>query len=485
MKPRLLAFIAFALVALAASSGNALIPAIPIPSQPTLADIPSFQGTAARANPIRSFTVPRHPFMAPNGRSNIHNDAYMTDAYAWRGPLGKNIAVTSTWLGIEECASIGFDSHNRIVGLCGTIDGARLRLLDARTLETLNVLPLPPRQYRPGTTPFNDFCAAGYFYLDNNDRAVLSTNTNQVWVVKIDDFPGFSIDKIYDVNSAVASPDCLASVLPDWGGRLWFLSKGGVVGTIDRNSGAVKSTALGEAVANSFAVDETGGVYIVTDHALYRFDAVHGAPHVSWRKTYDRGHELKPGMLSQGSGTSPTLLGDDLVAIADNADPRMNVLVYNRQTGGLVCKEPVFARNASATENSLIAVGRSLIVENNYGYSGVTATANGATTTPGVARVDIDGCRTVWTSKEISPTTVAKASLATGLVYLYTKPARADGTDAWYFTALDLRTGKTAFRKLTGIGYLYNNHYAPISLGPDGAAYIGSLGGLIRIADGS
>jgi hypothetical protein len=40
------------------------------------------------------------------------------------------------------------------------------------------------------------------------------------------------------------------------------------------------------------------------------------------------------------------------------------------------------------------------------------------------------------------------------------------------------------YRRLTGTGYLYNNHYAPISIGPDGAAYVGSLGGLIRIADG-
>ena len=26
--------------------------------------------------------------MAPNGRSNIHNDAYMTDTHAISGPLG-------------------------------------------------------------------------------------------------------------------------------------------------------------------------------------------------------------------------------------------------------------------------------------------------------------------------------------------------------------------------------------------------------------
>ena len=469
----------------------ALVPAVPIPSQPGQ-DAEAFLGSPARARPVRTFHVPQHPFMAGNGRSNIHNDAYMTDAYRVPGPLGRGTEVTSTWLGIEECASIGFDSKDRIIGLCGTIDGARLRLMDATSLETLNVLPLPPRQYRPGTTPLNDFCAAGYFYLDHQDRAVVSTNLNQVWVVAIEEAPTFSIERIVDLNQAVPPPDCLVSVLPDWSGRLWFVSKGGVVGTIDADTDAVQALALGEGVANSFAVDETGGVFIVSDHALYRFDAARGsgAPSVTWRVTYDRGSQVKPGMLSQGSGSSPTLVGRRLVAITDNADPRMNVVVYRRgrsSGGAFVCREPVFGRNRSTTENSLIAVGRSLIVENNFGYENPLTTADGRSTAPGIARVDLDArrgrCRTAWTSREVSPTTVPKASSGSGLIYVYTKPPREDGVDAWYFTALDFRTGRTVFRRLTGTGYLYNNHYAPISIGPDGAAYIGSLGGLIRIAD--
>lgn len=485
---------ALAVAALAVPAlARAGVPALPIPDQPGQTRPAAFEGEPAVARPVRHFEVPQHPFMAANGTSNIHNDAYMTDTYTWPGPLGEEIGVTSTWLGIEECASIAFDRAGRIVGLCGTIDGARLRLLDATTLETLVALPLPPRSVRPGTTPLNDFCAAGYFYLDHRDRAVLSTNTNQVWVVSLGEPPALEVVRVHDLNRHVVVPDCLASVLPDWSGRLWFLSKGGVIGTIDPATGSTASITLnGEAVANSFAVDETGGVFVVTDHALYRLDAdAAGAPSVTWREPYDRGTRTKPGMLSQGSGTSPTLIGRGLVAIADNAE-HMNVLVYRRARAArgdrFVCGTPVFEPGASATENSLIAVGRSLIVENNYGYANPTTTSGGATTSPGIARVDVDpdarACTTVWTSDEVAPTTVPKASAATGLVYVYGKPARADGVDAWYFTALDLRTGETAFRRLTGVGYLYNNHYAPVSIGPDGAAYVGALGGLIRIADG-
>jgi hypothetical protein len=479
-------------VTLAASAASAIVPALPIPSDSSESRVPQYVGAPAVARGVNSFFVPRNPYMARNGRSNIHNDSYATDAYSWAGPLGRRPAVSSTWLGLEECASVGFDRRDRIVTLCGSLDGAKLRLIDATTLETLALMPLPPRSVRPGTTPFNDYCAAGYFYLDHRDRAVVSTNNLQIWTVAEGDGPAFSIERIFDLSRNVPATDCLVSVLPDWTGRLWFLTKGGIVGTIDPANAAIKVRAIaGETVQNSFAVDETSGVFIITDHALYRFDAgTDGAPRVSWRVLYDRGSRLKSGQLGQGSGTTPTLLSRDLVAITDNADPRMHVLVYTRgRKGGgrLVCSSAVFGRGASATENSLIAVGHSLIAENNYGYSGVTATSQGQTTTPGIARVDVDRahrrCRVVWTSHEISPTTVAKASVRAGLVYLYTKPRNAEGVDAWYFTAIDFRTGRTAFKQLTGTGYLYNNHYAAISIGPDGAAYIGSLGGLIRIAD--
>ncbi|MGH2784885.1 MAG: hypothetical protein ACRDJ1_06465 [Actinomycetota bacterium] len=466
------------------------IPAIPIPSFPGQNAGPAFLGAPAVAQPVGSFPVPAHPFMAPNGKSNIHNDPYMTDAYTWAGPLGNGIKVNSTWFGLEECASITFDSKGQIVALCGSLDGAKLRVLDAKTLATKTLLPLPPRMVRPGTTPLTDFCAAGYFYLDDKDRAVVATNLNQIWIVSMK-LGLLMPEKIFDLNTHVVIPDCMVSVLPDWSGRIWFVSRGAVVGLVNPLTGVKKSLKLaGEQVTNSFAIDETGGVFVVTDRALYRFDAdATGAPKITWRATYDYGTRTKPGQLGDGSGTTPTLMAPDMVAITDNADPFMNVEVYRRSTGALVCRTPVFLASPGkgATDNSLIAVGNSLIVENNYGYTGPTAVAGGKSTEPGVERVDVflnsGTCTSVWTSAERSPTTVPKASLASGLLYLYTKPPRADGVDAWYFTAVDLRTGATVFKRLTGTGYLYNNHYAPVSIGPDGSGYIGTLGGLVRIAD--
>ncbi len=37
--------------------------------------------------------------------------------------------------------------------------------------------------------------------------------------------------------------------------------------------------------------------------------------------------------------------------------------------------------------------------------------------------------------------------------------------------------------RLAGSGLGCNNNYAPVTIGPGGAAYIGTLGGLVRIVD--
>jgi hypothetical protein len=184
-------------------------------------------------------------------------------------------------------------------------------------------------------------------------------------------------------------------------------------------------------------------------------------------------------------------MGGAYVAITDNADP-MDVVVYRRAkrvTGSrVVCTVPVFGAGESSTDNSLIGTGRSIVVENNYGYTGPTATMNGASTAPGIERVDIDtggtGCSTVWHSDERAPSAVPKLSLADGLVYAYTKPSRADGIDAWYLTAISFRTGRTVYERLAGTGLGFNSNYAPVSIGPDGTAYVGVLGGLVSLADG-
>ena len=478
------------------------LPPLPILQDPQPpADTPAFSGSPATPKPVSAPAVPRHPFMAPNGLSNIHADAYQTDTYGWRGPLGNDVQVSSA-LFFRECASPSLDGEGRIVVLCVGLDRPIVTLMDPATLEVLATFELPPRN--ASANPFRDFTGGGYFYLDDRDRVVTPTSTRHVFVIEETGGPGFELVRDYDVSGAVPQGDGIISALPDWDGRIWFASTKGVVGWIDPATGEVTSRSLGEGITNSFAVDDTGGVFIVSDRALYRFDARRGGVAETWRVPYDNSGIAKPGQSDAGSGTTPTLLGRNYVAITDNADPMQIVVVRRRadlsvhrhkgkRRRGLrarrVCEQPVFSPGQGSTDQSLIGAGKAMVVENNYGYTGPASVENGRTTVPGLERVDIRkrgrGCRTIWHSDEIAPSVVPKLSLAAGLVYTYTKPPRSDGADPWFLTAVDFHTGETVWSRFAGDGLGFNNNFAPVTLTPDGVAYVGVLGGIVRFADGS
>jgi hypothetical protein len=480
-----------ALLILGALAAPPAASASPIPSDPATTPPRAFDGAPSVPRRLTSPEPPRHPFMAPNGRSNLHDDAFQTDAYRGAGPLGRGMGVRSTFL-TSDCASVTFDSRGRIVTVCVGITTPTLTVMDPTTLQTVSSMTLPARS-PGGAGLFTDFSGGGYFYLDNRDRAIVPTTSRHIYVVAVRASGALAMERDYDLTGAVPSGDKILSALPDYSGRIWFVSAAGVVGTLAPGTGAVRSRALGEKIGNSIAVDDGGGVYVVSDRALYRFDAgAGGAPAVTWSQAYRNSGQAKPGQTQRGSGTTPTVMAGGRVAITDNADP-MNVVVYRRAArvsgSRVICQQPVFRKGASATDQSLIAARNSLVVENNYGYSGPAAVMNGASTEPGLERVDVrkddSGCRTMWRSREIAPSVVPKLSLETGLVYTYTKPPRSDRADAWYLTALNFCTGRREWRRLAGTGLGYNNNYAPVSLGPDGSAYVGVLGGLVRLADSS
>ena len=217
------------------------------------------------------------PVMAPNPPQHPRRPV-LSDTYRLSGPLGDGAEPSRMNTPPRECGSITFDSAGRIVTVCVGLDRPVLALLDPHTLQALAALPLPPRN--SSGNAFTDFSGGGYFYLDNHDRAVVPTADRHILVVSITGGPAFQVVADYDLSSHIPQGEGIVSTLPDWNGRLWFVTRRGIVGTIDRGTGAVETRQLsGEGISNSFAVDETGGVYIVSDRALYRFDAiVNGRP---------------------------------------------------------------------------------------------------------------------------------------------------------------------------------------------------------------
>jgi hypothetical protein len=490
-----------------------------IPQAPGYGLVDDYSGAPATATPVAGTAPEQHPYLAPAGRSGMHGDGHSSDTHPFPGPLGREPEVTSRRMAPVggECATVTFDAGGRLVTVCGTLAGFRLKLLDPVTLKVLAEHRLPQR---PSTiegitrlsphTIFKDTSGGAYFYLDDVDRAVLADSQQHLLRIahrrQVTGEWRFEVVDDWDLSSRVPHDcvrwrdlvpngecDAVTSVMPDWDGRIWWVTRHGRVGTLDPVTGAVRTAQLaGEEIQNSFSVARDG-VSIVSDHALYGFRAAaDGTPEIVWRQPYDRGSGVKPGSVNQGSGTTPTLLGDAYVAITDNADDRMNLLVYRRgaevpAAERLVCRVPLFTSGRSTTDNSVIGWGNTMVVENNYGYENVTSPTFGRTVVGGATRVDLrpdgSGCDIVWTSPVRSPSTVAKLSTANGLLYFYAKEPHRAGIDAWYLTAVDLRDGRIRWQRLTGTGPSYDNAWAPVTLGPDGTAYVGVFNGLVAVRD--
>lgn len=453
--------------------------------------------------PLPSANLPQHPYLAAQGRNGMHGDSYASDTHPYAGPSSAHPVVRSADMGTlfgGECATVVFDSQGRLYTFCSELTEMSLYALDPDSFRILakQVLPLRASNKSLNIKEIMDDTSGGaYFHLDNLDRPVIATADRKIQVFQLRSSNGgfeWTVAESHDLSGVLPDTARITDAMPDWNGNYWFITREGVVGVVMRDSGAIHTLQLnGEQIQNSLAVAPEG-VYIVSNYALYRFGLDgNDRPSATWRQTYDRGTQVKAGQLDQGSGTTPTLLdynGHQWVAISDNNDAQIGAVIYDRQTGALVCREPLFQPGLGSTDNSFIGYGNSLVVENNYGYSGPLASN---WTQPGVSRIDINPdappgqvCKTVWTSNEASQTVVPKLSTADGLVYLYTRepiPGQPDTAQAYYLTTVSFATGATVRKVLTGTGRNYNNNYAPINIGPNGKVYVGVLAGIISVGD--
>ena len=278
---------------------------LPIPPGPGALVTPAYEGSPARPKPV-TMDIAQHPFLAPNGRSSMHDDGWATDAYRGPGPLGRSPEVETAWYGLEECATLAFDAQERIVGLCGDLQGPVLHVLDPESMRPLATMRLPDRPEVKGKKPWENLCAGAYFYLDRADRAVVATTDRRILEVSTSGATGrprLKVEHSFSVADEVPRDDCLVALMPDWAGRTWFVTQDGRVGTVDPDTGDVAVRDLGEEVANSLAVDE-GGVYVVTVRALYRMRAGrHG-------QTDDPlAHDVRPREPDQARAAEPRAAG--------------------------------------------------------------------------------------------------------------------------------------------------------------------------------
>ena len=461
-------------------------------------------------------SINANPFLAAETNGTMHGDGGQSDTHLAAGPFGGNLEVRSRQAGnglTRQCSTFVYRSDGKPIVMCGGVSGFRMMLLDPDSLEALAHYDLP---VRPSTFEamvkrdmgivMNDSSGGAYLFLDNQDRLVFA---NSEWVVqrlKSEEKNGkwaFTVDGEWDLkphvpndcfnwNNWFPSGECdkVTTVMPDHNGLFWWTTRKGRLGTLDTKTGKVSLVRLkGEEIQNALSMDSRA-VYVLSDHAQYAFAAdAEGKPQQLWRTAYDRGTKRKIGSINQGSGTTPTLMGDKWLTFADNADGRINIIVLRRSDGSQICAEPIFRQGASATDNSMIGWGRSIILESNAGFTSAFEQNDWNDVAGGVVRVDVredeSGCDTVWNSPLKVPSVVPKLSAANGIAYFYSfdlvKDANGKETQDWFIVGLDFKTGKQVIKIPTGRGRKFDNNWASMSIAPNGDFYAGTTGGLVQV----
>src|SRR6478609_3322375 len=226
----------------------------------------------------------------------------LVTAAAQAGPIGESPTVTTKSYGVTDCHRIEV-AGDRLVLLCGG-DRPVVRLVDADSL----------RQTRSADLP-GEGCA-GQFTLVGGD--VVASSGQRILRIGV---PDLVVESSVVLAERLDPYDCVTCLRTDGSDGVWFATADGVVGVVDDDK--VRAVSLDDEVRRPLAVGD-GGAYVAGADALHRVDLRGNRPTVAWSSPYDDGGER---------GSAPVVLPGGLVAVADNRDPRLQVVVHRADTG--------------------------------------------------------------------------------------------------------------------------------------------------------
>ncbi|KAJ4356841.1 uncharacterized protein N0V89_004878 [Didymosphaeria variabile] len=463
--------------------------------------------------------LPERPIFVPDAHG-AHIDGGNTRTDDWVGPLGNNPQVfgsstLSAYMFWEEATK---DSHV-LVSLACSSDPVYfcLAALDSETLKPIAQWSAPNHH------------AVSIYWQVVDGRVTIPTQEGFIvdleFVKGTDGTGSFNLVREIDLSNIMTQNSIIAIVGYTGDGNLWFsttpvplLGLDGpnttTVGYVQTDNTVHTILLQDEIVENGMAINNNA-VYLVTgpagkkNHAdasggFYAFLAGTDGITTAYNETYSAGSGMKAGGLSRGSGSTVSLIGQKYVAITDNADTQINLVVYHQVEElpegkpAQVCSHPLFEPNASANEACLTTYSDdnkyTAVIPNGYnspwsfgGESEINGPQNNLSVmAPGATRIDIsdDGtCSFVWDL----PVRVTMSTLSTGsgLFYIYTQDYELanQGEYVWYVVAYEFQSGEEVWRAKMGSGGVYNTGISAIQLGPNGRIYEGIDGGVAWMQD--
>lgn len=495
-------------------------------------------------NKFSGYQIPQHPWMAPNNFGSPHQDSWCSESVSLSGPTQSKVELTLRRNPYGYTPNMVCNSDNQMIGV--SMQYATQTYYVLMFDEACNIISATNAgDYVPGSF------GGGYFYLDNNDNTiVVQENTIVSYPTQYQPLKGeiYPLTPNWTTNNIVSmvtdQPNTLYSALPVWSDNsnlYWCL----IAGTYDYNDPdnaelispaymavvevipgdnndcqtilkaciALDQTGVdvtdGQWNNNTFAVDSQGA-YIVTNGVpedksrpgegylwAFAYDDSSSEINVRWKTGYQNAGYLKPGQKNIGSGTTPTLTeaddGTPLVAITDNADPQLNVLVCNRETGEPIAQIPCFEKMRSADEASLIGVGSTFVVENNFAHYPTWPYSQTIPNGTGMSSITVDpsgnntGLQTTWDMDGTHFYAMNMLCRQSGIIFAHTCDWSSDESSVkggmYYISAIDSFNGHTLWRIPLGRGVEYCHEYGGIYFNTNGDLYIGTNKYIARISN--
>ena len=488
-------------------------------------------------NVYKGITLPQNPGLAENNWSGGHQDSYCSESVGLTGPMTKELKLIIQHNPFGKTAIMSCNRNNQFVGVSFEVAFSLIVFdKDCRILSANKFAPPIPGSF-----------AGGYFYMDKDDNAIVMAKNKAVC------FPTSNVEKrdaVYPLETLWSSEDIvklvtgredgsvLYAALPVWhteGNKCnlyWCLLAGGydlrrdaltadayiAVVQIDPDKSqpdGCRTTLIDSLrlekqwINNTFAVDEQCA-YFVTNAmdeegvcSLGYLYAVEFDPEKEkkvfsrWAYSYKNCGIMKPGLVNVGSGTTPTLLdskdGRKLVTIADNANPYMNVVVCDRETGELICEVPVLPKMRGCDEASLIGVDNRIVVENNFGHTLSRPYSQFIPNEPGMEMVEVaaapdKGGEVVW--RDTTRTFFAMSMLAreSGIIFAHSgdwsHPGATTEGPEYSIIAMDAWDGRIIWKIPLGKGFMYCHEYGGIYFDRTGKnIYMGTNQFLVSIQE--
>ena len=245
--------------------------------------------------------------------------------------------------------------------------------------------------------------------MDHMGRPLVPTATQLLRAYRAVETDGvfeWTIEQEWDLSETLPEGISATDVIPDFEGNYRFITGFAHVGHINGETGESRAIWLDstgpEVIGAAFTVGPEGA-YVLTSKAMYMFvldDC--GNPTPKWRWEY--------GDLENPDLSTPTLHDNGrLVTFSINYGDGTSELVVMKTDAEemsaedrLVCRLPLFEPGQSAIQNTVMAYGRSIVAQNNFGGAFYEV----GPFPPGLARVDVredySGCDIVWQDDTIS-----------------------------------------------------------------------------------